>query len=79
MVKQEVSSLVRSMYDLMGPNVNPPVDEAAINRHVEFSIQKLGLHQKHDQTLTYVEFHKLFSNVSFTVLFESFFKSYFLI
>ncbi len=36
---KEISSLIRCMYDLMGPNVSPPVDEQAIANHVESVIQ----------------------------------------
>jgi hypothetical protein len=39
LILKEISSLIRCMYDLMGPNVNPPADEQTITNHIENVVQ----------------------------------------
>lgn len=56
--------MVRSLYDLMGSNVNPPVDENTKNQHIENVFKKLNIDEKSDSTMSYEEFYNLFYNVN---------------
>lgn len=57
----EVSSMINSIYDLMGQDVSPPVDESAKNKHIENVLKNMGLNSK-DSSLSYDEFYKIFIN-----------------
>ncbi|CAF0741767.1 unnamed protein product [Brachionus calyciflorus] len=57
----EIESIIRSLYDLMGANVSPPVDEEVKLQHIENVIQKLNDIKSSEVSLGYNEFYKLFS------------------
>ncbi len=56
--------MVRSLYDLMGQNVDPPVGENTKNKHIENVLKRLDINEKCDKTMSYDEFYHLFYNVN---------------
>jgi len=54
----EVSSMLNSIYDLMGQYVDPPIDETSRHLHLEYAIEKLGMNNK--PFLSYNEFKEIF-------------------
>ncbi len=61
--------MIKSLYDLMGPNVHPPADQTSKDQHIETVFKKLNLDKSVDNYLTYNEFHQLITQVSIYNLF----------
>ncbi len=59
--RDEVSSMIKSMYYLMGMSVYPPVDENIHRQHVEAVIEKLDMGS--NKLLSYEQFYQWFSKV----------------
>lgn len=57
----EIQSMINSLYDLMGPNTNPN-DEMGKTRHVEIVLQRFGITENTESSLSYNEFYELFLN-----------------
>ncbi len=61
--REEVSSMIMGIYNLMGLSVNPPIDEDIKRQHLEAVIEKLELEP--GESLSYERFYQWFCEVLF--------------
>ncbi|RNA26219.1 Kv channel-interacting 2-like [Brachionus plicatilis] len=59
--RDEIESLIRCLYDLMGPNVKPQFDDEDKNQHIENVINRLNLNLHNQLPMGYSDFYNLFS------------------